>query len=178
MRNLQRKHVAYFIFVLIAGVLVYSLRDRADQVRQSTLKLELSDRVSDAQFLQRQLTIISAGGSPRVTQHAHHADTEYYRSLQEAVDRLAETDSYDTNDLKICTATVEHTVCADPVHEIAKAAWEAKWKSRLVKYEVSGGCGCCVEDYTITGPRAAILEYPMHASLLEYYPRWHPNEEQ
>ena len=159
---------------------VLGCNDRAGSLRQVPLNtVGQIENLTDEEFLQQQLECVARGASPKVTQHPNLAADEYYQSLQEAVDRLVSAKSYDSSELRICTATVEHTVFAcDPAHEIAKAAWEAKWKRKLLRYEVNGGCGCCVEDYLITGPRAAILEYPMHPSLLEYYPRWHSGQNQ
>lgn len=168
------KRTASLFLALIAGSIAFYVRERVAEFRQPTQTFALSDQITDTQFLHRQLSVIATGGSPKVTQHAYLANAEYHRSLQAAVDRLAETRSYDADDLRTGTATVVHIVTHDPAHEIAKAAWEAKWKSKLAKYEVTGGCGCCTEDYTITGPRAAILEYP----LTQPNRNWIPNKEQ
>ena len=169
----------YLAVALPATMVMLGCNDRAASQRPTPLNTSGQiESLTDEQFLQRQLERIARGESPKVTRDADLAADEYYRSLQEAVDRLGNAKSYDSSELRICTATVEHTVFAcDPAHEIAKAAWEAKWKPKLLRYEVSGGCGCCVEDYMITGPRAAILEYPMHPSLLKYYPRWHSDQD-
>ncbi|QDV47272.1 hypothetical protein Enr13x_71810 [Stieleria neptunia] len=169
-----------FAVALVATLAVIGCNDRSQDLRRTPWDVGgQTENLTDTEFLQQQLERVAAGESPKVTQHPDLAADEYYQSLQEAVDRLWNAKSYDSSELRICTATVEHTVFAcDPAHEIAKAAWEAKWKPKLLEYEAIGGCGCCVEDYMITGPRAAILEYPMHPSLLEYYPRWRPDQDQ
>ena len=52
--------------------------------------------------------------------------------------------------------------------------WHDKWVVRLTSYERTGGCGCCNEVYTVTvtGPKAAIQEFPVHRGRLKYFPRY------
>ena len=123
----------YLAVALSATMVMLGCNDRAASQRQTPFNTGgQTENLTDAEFLQRQLERIARGESPKVARRAVLAADEYYQSLQEAVDRLRNAKSYDSSERRICTATVEHTVFAcDPAHEIAKAAWEAKWKPRL-----------------------------------------------
>lgn len=95
---------------------------------------------------------------------------EYQSSLIELRDPIVRPDNYTVDDLEIVTAEVEHLPGDYEDHILQE--WREKWMGRLTSYERTGGCGCCNEAYTVTGPRAAIKEFPIHRGRREYYPRY------
>lgn len=62
------------------------------------------------------------------------------------------------HELEILTAEVEHW--PGEYEDRIKQEWIDKWGSDLESYERTGGCGCCKQVYTVTGPRAAMHELP------------------
>lgn len=84
---------------------------------------------------------------------------------------IAKNNNYSPEDLAILTAEVEHM--PGEFDDKVKSEWDQKWESQLIRYDLTGGCGCCNEVYTVTGPRAAIEEFPIHPGRRKYYPRYH-----
>lgn len=89
-----------------------------------------------------------------------------------AVERLQGTTQYAEEMLVHATADVEITVYNDDSDEITLAAWKNKWLGQVDSFLLTGGCGCCVDIYTVTGPRAAIEEFPVSEYRRQYYPRY------
>ena len=88
----------------------------------------------------------------------------YQASLIEMRTPILRADDYTAEELITVTAEVEHF--PGDYEDKIKQEWLAKWKFQLESYELTGGCGCCNEIYTVTGPKAAIEEFP------QYYPRF------
>ena len=80
-----------------------------------------------------------------------------------------EINLYDDSDLVIADADVEFWPGTEDWRLVD---WEDKWLARMEHFEMTGGCGCCNEVYTVRGPRAAIVEFPVSAGRLQYYPKW------
>lgn len=95
---------------------------------------------------------------------------EYQTSLIELRDPIVRHGDYAAEELETVTAEVEH-LPGDYEDRILQE-WRDKWMGRLASYERTGGCGCCNEIYTVTGPKAAIDEFPVHRGRREYYPRY------
>lgn len=72
-------------------------------------------------------------------------------------------------DLRFAKALVEYWPSE---HDSRLAVWEDKWLDKMVQYEMTGGCGCCNEIYTVLGPRIAIHEFPVSEGRRQYYPKW------
>jgi hypothetical protein len=99
---------------------------------------------------------------------------EYQASLIDLRAPILRHNDYAANELVTVTAEVEHFPGEYEDHIIQE--WHAKWHERMISYERTGGCGCCNEVYTITGPKAAIEEFPVHPGRREYFPRYHDSE--
>ncbi len=99
---------------------------------------------------------------------------EYQASLIELRTPILRPDNYTADELQTVTAEVEHF--PGNYEDMIKQEWLAKWKSQLASYELTGGCGCCNEVYTVTGPKAAMEEFPVHRGRRQYYPRYTSNE--
>ena len=95
---------------------------------------------------------------------------EYQSSLIELRVPIVRHDNYTAEELETVTAEVEH-LPGDYEDRILQE-WRDKWMGRLTSHERTGGCGCCNEVYTVTGPKAAILEFPVHRGRREYFPRY------
>lgn len=101
------------------------------------------------------------------------ADSVWYEYQQWLIDfraPIVANRNYSKSDMEIQTAKVELMV-GNYEHHI-KREWEEKWSGHLVSYERTGGCGCCNEVYTVTGPRAAIEEFPVDPDRRNRYPRY------
>ena len=96
---------------------------------------------------------------------------EYQTSLIDLRAPILRHDDYAADELATATAEVEHFPGDYEDHILQE--WQDKWASRLISYERTGGCGCCNEVYTVTGPRAAIEEFPVHRGRREHFPRYH-----
>ena len=72
------------------------------------------------------------------------------------------------DELAIVTAELEHT--PGKYRDKIKQEWLSKWKTQLTSYERTGGCGCCNEIYTVTGPKVAMDEFP------DYYRNHFPQQ--
>jgi len=81
---------------------------------------------------------------------------------------LLRSDGYTAAELKVVTAKIEHY--PGEFEDKIKLEWDKKWKSQLKSYKRTGGCGCCNEVYTITGPKAAAEEFPMSRIRRKHYP--------
>jgi hypothetical protein len=92
----------------------------------------------------------------------------YQASLIELRRPILRSDGYSEHELEIVTAEVEHW--PGEYEDQIKQEWIDKWGSDLASYERTGGCGCCNEVYTVTGPRVAMHEFPNQR--LDYYPRF------
>jgi hypothetical protein len=95
---------------------------------------------------------------------------EYQTSLIELRDPIARRGEYTIKELETVTAEVEHL--PGEYEDRILQEWHDKWMSRLTSYERTGGCGCCNEVYTVSGPKAAIEEFPVHRGRREYFPRY------
>jgi hypothetical protein len=92
-----------------------------------------------------------------------------------AVERLQGTTEYTEEMLQRHTADVEISVYNDNSDEIVLAAWKNKWLDQIEAFSLTGGCGCCVDIYTVTGPKAAIEEFPVSEYRRKYYPQYKHN---
>lgn len=95
---------------------------------------------------------------------------EFQGSLIELRKPILRSDDYTAQELQAVTAEVEHWP-GDYEDKILEE-WLEKWKAQLDSYERTGGCGCCNEVYTVTGPEAAIQEFPIQRGRRQYYPRY------
>ena len=95
---------------------------------------------------------------------------EYQTSLIDLRDPILRYDNYAADELATATAEVEHFPGDYEDHILQE--WQDKWAGSLISYERTGGCGCCNEVYTVTGPKAAIEEFPVHRGRREYFPRY------
>ena len=95
---------------------------------------------------------------------------EYQSSLIELRDPIVRHGNCTAEELTTVTAEVEH-LPGDYEDRILQE-WRGKWMGRLTYHDRTGGCGCCNEVYTITGPKAAIKEFPVHRGRREYFPRY------
>ena len=95
---------------------------------------------------------------------------EYQSSLIELRKPILRKGDYRVRELKTVTAEVEHW--PGEYEDKIKKEWIAKWSDRLDSFERTGGCGCCNEIYTVTGPKAAIEEFPVPKGRRQYFPRF------
>lgn len=91
----------------------------------------------------------------------------YQATLIELRQPILRSGGYTERELEIVTAEVEHF--PGEYEDRIKQEWLDKWQTRLVSYERTGGCGCCNEVYTVTGPRVAMHEFP---NQRDYFPRF------
>ena len=92
---------------------------------------------------------------------------EYQASLIELRTPILRSNEYTPSELITVTAEVE---CFPGKYEDKiKEEWMEKWGNRLTSYERTGGCGCCNEVYTVTGPKVAMEEFPDY--YRNHYPR-------
>ena len=89
-----------------------------------------------------------------------------------SIERLRNTKTYADEMMVVCTADVEIQVYNETSDEATLAAWKDKWLDTVELFSLTGGCGCCVDIYTITGPKAAIEEFPISEYRRKYYPKY------
>ncbi len=80
---------------------------------------------------------------------------------------ILRTGDYTADELEIVTTELEHF--PGEYEDKIKQEWLAKWKPQLTSYERTGGCGCCNEVYTVTGPKVAMEDFP------DYYRNHYPH---
>ena len=91
----------------------------------------------------------------------------YQASLIEMRNPILRTGDYTADELEIVTAELEHF--PGEYRDKIKQEWLTKWRPQLTSYERTGGCGCCNEVYTVTGPKVAMEEFPDY--YRNHYPR-------
>ncbi len=91
---------------------------------------------------------------------------------QRSIDRIKRSKVYTEDMMVVITAEVEIPVYGDTSDEITLQVWKDKWENQLEAYSLTGGCGCCVDIYTITGPKAAIEEFSISEYRRKYYPKY------
>ena len=89
---------------------------------------------------------------------------EYQAALIRSRAPMLRSQDYSVEELQVVTAEVEHF--PGEYEDKLKDEWLEKWRSRLQSFELTGGCGCCNEIYTVIGPKAAIAEFPPRPTCL------------
>ena len=112
-------------------------------------------------------------GTPEQTAIKLDAEWDRLNSQQQrSIDKLRNNKNYTDEMMIVCTADVEIEVYSETSDEFTLAVWKDKWLQSVDSFSLSGGCGCCVDIYTITGPKAAIEEFPISDSRRQYYPKY------
>ena len=115
----------------------------------------------------------SANESQEVSASGASSDeTKLSDEQRAAIKRINSVKKYEPEMLALSTAEVEIQVYNDETDETTLKAWKDKWEKKCTSFKLTGGCGCCVDIYTVTGPKAAIEEFPISEYRRKYYPKY------